>query len=293
MFKDHNGIYSIEGPTKGPHTVISGGIHGNERTGVEVIQYLQSHLRPCDVQGTITLLFGNPKAYGKNVRYIDTDLNRLWSPDWIKYLKAKKTSELNIEKSRMLELLPHLQKVDHLLDLHETIQPSQPFIYCEGTIKHLQMAQGFQTPYIFFPSQSEDMTITASFDNFGDHQGGIGLTYEMGWLEDKKSIAPLISKIQHYLTLTGNLSNNSPLLAGTQGGNTEYLMIYEEVIAPSDDFQFIQPYHNFDPLPKGKIWAICGDQSFKTNRDSWIIFPKKDIKAGSPAAYLAQLMPAS
>ncbi len=51
--------------------LLIGGTHGNERTGVDLVNLLKK--RPIKF---ITPLIANPKAVEKNVRYTETDLNR-------------------------------------------------------------------------------------------------------------------------------------------------------------------------------------------------------------------------
>lgn len=56
---------------------IVGGTHGNERTGVTLVQHWQQH--PAEVQRetfATQLMMANPKAVRQNTRFIDCDLNR-------------------------------------------------------------------------------------------------------------------------------------------------------------------------------------------------------------------------
>ena len=61
--------------------VIAGGTHGNERTGVALVQHWQK--KPAEIQGktfaTRTLL-SNPEAIRRNIRFVDCDLNRSFLP---------------------------------------------------------------------------------------------------------------------------------------------------------------------------------------------------------------------
>ncbi len=71
----------VSSPNPGAHVVIVGGTHGNEPGGVKAIVELHRAFRYGTVrlnQGKISFLLGNPKAYEKNVRYIDSDLNRVF-----------------------------------------------------------------------------------------------------------------------------------------------------------------------------------------------------------------------
>ena len=68
----------ISSRNPGAHVVIVGGTHGNEPGGVKAIVQLHRAFRNGEItlkQGKISFLIGNPKAYEKDVRYIDSDLN--------------------------------------------------------------------------------------------------------------------------------------------------------------------------------------------------------------------------
>ena len=60
-----------------PHILLFGAVHGNEDTGLDCILHLCKERDT--LRGTITAVLGNPKAYQKDVRYIDEDLNRIFS----------------------------------------------------------------------------------------------------------------------------------------------------------------------------------------------------------------------
>jgi len=68
-------------PTPFDDVVIAGGTHGNERTGVALVQHWQKN--PAEIQGetfaTRTLL-SNTEAIRRNIRFVDCDLNRSFLP---------------------------------------------------------------------------------------------------------------------------------------------------------------------------------------------------------------------
>ena len=72
-------IGSIEGKTKGPTVVFFGGIHGNETAGVFALKEVFDQLSPEDIKGNAYAITGNLSALEVNQRFIDTDLNRLWT----------------------------------------------------------------------------------------------------------------------------------------------------------------------------------------------------------------------
>jgi aspartoacylase len=67
--------------TPKPRVVLVGGTHGNEITGVGLVEHWQKH--PAEIQRPgveVTTILGNPVAARAVVRYIDHDLNRCFLP---------------------------------------------------------------------------------------------------------------------------------------------------------------------------------------------------------------------
>lgn len=90
---------------------ILGGTHGNEFTGIEVINHLKKTQYSSPYHHYETFL-ANPKAYKNKSRYIDSDLNRAF---------AENSTPLGYEKNRSQELKELIHsKFDFLIDLHST-----------------------------------------------------------------------------------------------------------------------------------------------------------------------------
>ena len=72
--------WHIQGAAEGPLLVLFAGIHGNEPAGIRAIDGLAEELmaRSEEFLGTLYVITGNQRALELGVRYIDTDLNRLW-----------------------------------------------------------------------------------------------------------------------------------------------------------------------------------------------------------------------
>jgi aspartoacylase len=100
---------------------VVGGTHGNERTGVTLVQHWLQN--PADVQRqtfTTQLLLGNPEAIQKNIRFIDRDLNRSFLSQYI----DGETAGAH-ESARAREIVATLQsghtgKRTFAIDLHTT-----------------------------------------------------------------------------------------------------------------------------------------------------------------------------
>ena len=122
---DH--VHRFNSGRPGPHVLINALTHGNEFCGmVAATHLLDTGVRP--LIGTLTVSFANVAAYDTfdtarpfDSRQLVHNLNRIWSPDW---LDGRDDSP---ELQRARALRPVVAAADHVLDIHSTSQPVQPF----------------------------------------------------------------------------------------------------------------------------------------------------------------------
>jgi len=279
-------IYHFSGAKHGLTVVTMGATHGNERVGAKIIEQLKKLLPKEEIFGEIYLIIGNPKALKKNVRFIDFDLNRLFGNDF-KKLSAKSYYSLSIEQKRALELAPILAKADYLLDIHSTIKKSIPFVYIKNSSKHIKLAKIFGTKFIVSSLPScKAKSLHSSADNFVDRNGSIGITYETGWHKDESGSADVMTKVKQFLNFIGSTFHAFP--DTSKAKKSKHILIYKEILPRKKQFIFNQDYKNFDFLEKGSQLGIDGVKKVIVSQDSYVVFPKKDIRVGSTACYLAK-----
>jgi len=86
-------------------------------------------------------LIANIEAHKKNVRFIDSDLNRSFT---------REKNENDSESRRAHEIMSFLQKIniDHIFDIHSTPSKSDPMILCTKQKASLQLAKKFPISYV-------------------------------------------------------------------------------------------------------------------------------------------------
>lgn len=96
--------------------LIFGGTHGNEWTGIYLIQNYATELMTKFPDLQLEFIHANPEAYHKNKRFCDEDLNRVFEPI------QKKLGHSTIEYNRGLEILDKIKTFnpDWIIDLHTT-----------------------------------------------------------------------------------------------------------------------------------------------------------------------------
>ncbi len=98
-----------------------GGTHGNERTGVSLVQHWGQS--PSEIQRetfATHLLLSNPQAIEKNIRFIDRDLNRSFLP---RLLEDRRNIDYEVGRAREIVKTfsaEHPGKRTFAIDLHTT-----------------------------------------------------------------------------------------------------------------------------------------------------------------------------
>jgi len=131
------GVWQWTSGEPGRHVMVSALVHGNELCGAWAVRdLLSSGLRPR--RGALTVALANLEAFARfdagrphASRYVHTDLNRLWGDmPW-----RHDGTPLGAEHRRVLELQPHVEASDWLLDLHSMHEPGPP-LALTGPLAH-------------------------------------------------------------------------------------------------------------------------------------------------------------
>jgi predicted deacylase len=131
------GVWRWTAAEPGRHVMVSALVHGNELCGAWAVRELLSRgLRPR--RGTLSVVLANLEAFARFdpqrphvSRYLHTDLNRLWGDmPW-----RHDGTATGSEHRRALELLPHVEASDWLLDLHSMHEPGPP-LALTGPLAH-------------------------------------------------------------------------------------------------------------------------------------------------------------
>ena len=270
-------IYHFAGSAAGPCVVVMGGVHGDEKVGVQVVEEMKKFLGKEKICGEIYLIIGNPKAVKAGKRFIEYDLNRSFGYN---------LNDSTCEGKRAAQIAPFLGGADYLLDIHSTSKKSIPFVYCEGSKKHFGLAEILGTKYVVSPSSNYKKTVDGvCSDNFVDRNGGVGITYECGWNKDNSLFDEAFLRTQQFLKATGVAFLETPTCENVE--SPIHLQVHSKIVAESGDFIFDGEYDNFDFVKKGQKIATDGDTPVFAEKDSYIIFPKKSVAEGGVACLLA------
>ena len=141
-------IHQFDSGKPGPNVMISSVVHGNELCGAIAVDHmLRNDVRP--IKGKLSLAFMNVDAYlsfdadnPSASRYLDEDFNRLWTKE---VLNGNRDSN---ELRRARKVLPVLDTVDLLLDIHSMQNATTPLMMAGPLDKGCEFARKIGIPEV-------------------------------------------------------------------------------------------------------------------------------------------------
>lgn len=247
----HDGVYRfVRGggsacDGRGVRVAVAGGVHGNERIGVKVLDRLRlallgaAPLSPDNIGreggdrgpafpivasgASLALVYGNPRAIRVGTRGSEPhhDLNRCFPVDVL----TREARASSYEERRALELAPLFASTDLLLDLHSTNKPSAPFIriagYASGGISARLSKIASRLPcdiVLHDPRHLIGDGSVALTDEFVGANGGMGVCFESGLASDL-SDAKVDAIMRGVMEILTRETHNVDLIdAGTTSG---------------------------------------------------------------------------
>lgn len=123
------GVLLIEPPASadcGVDLLLSAGIHGDETAPVELLERLLHDIASCRLQPAVRLLlvFGNPAALRRGVRFVGYDLNRLFGGDDLSASGPETLRAVDLAlQAELFFARPERRRLHY--DLHTAIRASQ------------------------------------------------------------------------------------------------------------------------------------------------------------------------
>jgi predicted deacylase len=282
------GVWSFTAAAPGPHLALVALTHGNEIAGAAVLaQMLGSALRP--VRGRLSLIFANTDAFlafdpenPTATRYLDEDLNRLWGED---RLHSPRDSR---EMRRVRELLPVIESVDVLVDLHSMLWPSVPLILAADTERAVRLGQSLGTPRLTVadPGHIAGRRLVDHGRFTAPDGKAAAVLVEAGQHWEASTIAAMAETAHRTLGLYGIAGPapapwpEPPLLA----------RVTETVTATSHNFIFAREFRGGEIIPEaGTVIAQDGAREIRTPHDDCLmVMPTPVAPRGHTAVRLAR-----
>lgn len=260
------GVWHFDSGQPGRHVLISALIHGNELCGAWALKgLLEAGVHPA--VGQLTLMFANLRAFERfdeanhdASRFVDEDMNRQWMDERI-------AEPCTLERQRVAELAPWVQKADWMLDLHSMHEPGAPLLLTGMHPRNLQLARQLANPvHIVVDAGHKDGVRMRDYGRLGlpDDQapGTRSLLIECGFHGDPASRDVARDLCIRFLEVSGVLSATAlqAALPGWRQADAQQqwaLEVTGPVVARSEKFRFTEPFKGLECIPKAG--TVIGD----------------------------------
>lgn len=269
------------------NVVISAAIHGNETAPVEIVSALISALLTEKYQLKVRLMviFGNLEAMRKGERYINIDLNRLFSGHYGRYNYCSETQRAVTLEQVVNDFYAAQPDKERLhFDLHTAIRSSHHRAF--GLLPYLDSGRYDQGMIAWLRSAGLDALVvnhapTATFSYFTSNEfAANSCTLELGKARPfGENDLQQFAKIRRALV---NLITDQQIVAEMESALIVY-QVAEDIIKLSCQFKlnFADDVKNFSAFPKGFVLASDGKVKYTVQAEQgYILFPNNKVKIG-------------
>jgi len=283
------GILRVSPAQKGGYrVVISCGIHGNETAPIEMVEQLFTEIKCGDlqIQHELLLIIGNPPAANQATRFVEENLNRLFSG------KHASSSTLEAQRAKLIEhyVRDFFKQGDEPrlhYDLHTAIRGSELEKF--AVYPYLQNRSWSSAQIAFLEHCGLQAVLLSSkpagtFSYFTSNSfGADSFTVELGKVRKfgENTMSDFEAAIQGLRELISGQEDFQ-----RQPKHIQAFSVIEEVIKRSDAFKlhFADNAKNFTAFPKGSVLASDVDYEYRTKQDGErFVFPISNVPVGQRA----------
>lgn len=276
-------ITKISSSLNEPTIVFFAGIHGNETAGVFALHNLLESDVFENLQGNIYAIAGNLKALYQNKRFIEKDLNRLWTQDNLDYLNSKENLQAeDNEQKDLYNLLKEIKDTHsgpiYFIDLHTTSSKTLPFITINDALINRKFSQQFPVPVVL----GIEEYLSGPLLSYINQLGYVSLGFESGQHDEVDAVLNCISFIFLTLVFAKVLDRNNlvdyeihynRLKHQSQDLNYVFEVTYLHKIMQNDIFKMINGFKSFQKITKGKQLAESNSQAIYSKYNARIFMP--------------------
>ncbi|MEX0604861.1 MAG: succinylglutamate desuccinylase [Marinobacter sp.] len=281
--------------------IVSAGVHGNETAPIEVLNGLVNGLLSGEwtLRQEVLLILGNPPAMVEGSRFVEHNLNRLFSG------VHQKAPYAGTDEARRAEALEAICRefskpapaVAHY-DLHTAIRPSKRekfalYPYVPGRkVPNRQLAFLAESGVSTLLLQHKSGTTFASFSS--TELGAESFTVELGQVRPFGQ-----NDLTRFTGIEASLKAlmiQQPLVTESDGRMAVMAVfeVVEEILNTGPNFRFHIPddVANFTEYPPGEvIWEDDNDCYRVGDQPEAIVFPNRDVPVGHRVGLMVRRKP--
>ncbi len=268
--------------------IIIGALHGNELSGLKAIHNVFDALEKDNipVHGKVIGIAGNLQAIAEKKRFLNYDLNRCWTQDFIDGTLAKPEAlcaQEDIELKALYQLISELLSEDYqqtyIVDLHATSADNGNFIVHAGMPAYDAVIKSLKLPIVMNLDDYIHGTLLRYFKRpgvtaFAFEGGQIGsdktievhtyglwqLMSESGLIDEQHDLSMLL----HYRELLGAMKKGQPDVVR---------VLHRHEVKPKDYFHMKPGFGSFQFVEKGELLAEDKSGEIKAPIDGRIFMP--------------------
>ncbi len=255
------------GPGDGPLLVVLAGVHGNEPAGLHAVRRVIARLEQGGItlKGRLLVLSGNRRALAAGKRYLDVDLNRLWTPNEVARLRrgtARPQAPVDEAEARgLLEVFDGIGAHGSrtVLDLHTTSGVSRPFAVLADSLPNRRLARSLGISVVLGLEEQLDGTLlsflevagwVASGCEGGQHDDPVAIDHceAAAWLAmHEAGLLPSAAAATEIATARNRLR------ATRRGVSRVHEVRYRHPVTAEDRFVMRPGWSSFQPVTRGQV----------------------------------------
>lgn len=293
-------FHHIKGKRPGATVVFFAGIHGNEFAGVNALNAVIPKLDKNKIQGEVFGVYGNIKALRVNKRFIDLDLNRLWTSKQLKQLEAESNPENEyLEQQDLYKfikcVIASTDSPIYFFDLHTTSSKTLPFITINDALINRKFSACFNVPVVLGIEEYLEGPLLSYLNTMGY----VSLGFESGQHTDPQAVKSCEAFVYLVLNYTGNLISPEPkklntckneLKTASRHIDSIFEVIYKYHIKPDEDFKMHEGFESFQSIKKGTLLANSDGEDVYCNYSAKLFMPLYQ-KSGKDGFFIIKPIP--
>ncbi len=279
-------IGHLQGTEPGPCIIFTGGIHGNEPSGVFALKRLmeifegKQHL----LKGSVYALSGNLGALEKGKRFLHQDLNRLWTASRVSEIQRNSVEAKDPETIEMLDLYYTFASIRerepgpfYFMDLHTTSSESCPFLTVNDSLLNRKYTAQYPVAVILGLEEFLEGPVLS----FVNEQGFVAFGFEGGQHDSEEALDNHVAFCVLSMVYTGILNSEDinfekyyeQLSKAIGPPQIFYEIASRYAIRDDESFKMKPGYLNFQKVKRGDILAASNGKPVIAEQDFRIFMP--------------------
>jgi predicted deacylase len=301
--KNERLIFQFENDKAGPTLVFFGGVHGNETAGVKALLELKKTISTHReyIKGNVYAIVGNLKGVQQNKRFIDEDLNRMFTKASVLSIEQNSLQKLNSEQLEQQELLNCIHRIlknegpFYFIDFHTTSSKTLPFITINDAMINRRFAKCFPVPVVLGIEEYLEGPLLSYINQLGY----VSLGFESGQHVDEEAVKNALAFSYLSLAYSGIIDRKHlngfdkqyHILKEHNGGiENTFEVVYKYTIKENEIFKMLPNFKSFQSVKKGDNLAISDDQKI-TSPSSGILFMPLYQSQGKDGFFIIKRIP--